>query len=463
MKKILIVDDELSMREFLKILLENEGYSAETASDASSALQLEHIESFDLIISDIKMYGLSGLEFLDLLRAKGIKTPVILITAYASPEDAVQAMKGGAYDYITKPFNVSEIKEIVSNALAISQPAAATPNNQSSFEGIIGQSPEMLKVFDLIKQIGPTHANILIQGESGTGKELVARAIHIHSKAASHNFVPIICNAIPESLFESEVFGHVKGSFTGATHDKIGLFEEADNGSVFLDEVGELTPLIQTKLLRILQEREFKPVGGTKSIKVNVRIISATNRDLEQEVISQHFREDLFYRLTVVPIRLPPLRERISDVPLLVDHFLKKYSRMFSKNITELSSYAMEVLMKYDFPGNVRELENIIERGVALENSNIILPESLTISAHKKSALHAKNTPAPPPLPPASSSPAPSGDLFELGMEEAVARLEQEMIRTALSQANNSKMKAAELLKVSFRSFRYKVKKYGIT
>ena len=303
--KILIVDDELSMREFLKILLENEGYFAETASDASTALKLEHLDSFDLIISDIRMHGLSGLEFLDQLRANDLKTPVILITAYASPEDAVQAMKGGAYDYITKPFNVVEIKEIIVNALSTSQPAQ-TPSSStpSNFEGIIGQSPEILKIFELIKQIGPTHANIVIQGESGTGKELIARAIHRCSKAATHRFVPIICNAIPESLFESEVFGHVKGAFTGASHDKIGLFEEADNGSVFLDEIGELTPLIQTKLLRVLQEREFKPVGSTKNLKVNVRIISATNRDLEQEVIKQRFREDLFFRISSIQIKI---------------------------------------------------------------------------------------------------------------------------------------------------------------
>lgn len=466
MKKILIVDDELSMREFLKILLDNEGYSAQTASNAASALQLEDLTDFDLIISDIKMHGISGLDFLDQLRSNNIKIPVILITAYASPEDAVQAMKGGAYDYITKPFKVDEIKEIIHNALRSAPPSAGPTENLSEFMGIIGKCPEMLKIFDLIKQIGPTHANVLIQGESGTGKELVARAVHKCSKAAAHNFVPIICNAIPESLFENEVFGHVKGAFTGAAHDKTGLFEEADNGSVFLDEVGELTPLIQTKLLRVLQEREFKPVGSTKSVKVNVRIVSATNRDLEREVISQRFREDLFYRLSVVPIRVPPLRERIRDVPLLVDHFLKKYSRLFSKNITELSSYAMEVLMKYDFPGNVRELENIIERGVALENSNIILPESLTISTHKQlQPDHTSNNRDKGSIQdPATHSPLlPSEELFELGMEEAVARLEQEMLRTALVRANNSKMKAAEILKLSFRSFRYKVKKYGIT
>lgn len=360
-------------------------------------------------------------------------------------------MKGGAYDYITKPFNVDEIKQIIHSALIGGKASNKGPEGES-FQGIIGQSSEMLKIFDLIKRIAPTHANILIQGESGTGKELVAHAIHNLSKAAEHKFVPIICNAIPENLFESEVFGHVKGSFTGAISDKKGLFAEADKGSVFLDEVGELSPLIQTKLLRVIQEREFKPVGGGHNIKVNVRIITATNRDLEQEVITGRFREDLFYRLAVVPIRVPPLRERKGDVPLLVNHFLKKYAEMFGKEINALSTYAMEVLMNYDFPGNVRELENIIERGVALENSNIILPESLTISTHKQARFASATQPE-----------QTEDELFEMGMEEAVVNLEKKMITKALEQAGNSKMKAAEILKISFRSLRYKIKKYGIT
>ena len=449
MSKILVIDDELSMREFLKILLEKEGYGATVAANADAALDALEEDNFDLIISDIKMPELSGLDFLEQIRSKGITIPVILITAYASPEDAVLAMKGGAYDYITKPFNVDEIKQIIHSAL-IGTRELSKPQSADSFQNIIGESPAMLKIFDLIKRISPTHANILIQGESGTGKELIARAIHNLSKAAAHQFVPIICNAIPESLFESEMFGHIKGAFTGAITDKKGLFVEANNGSVFLDEVGELRPLIQTKLLRVIQEREFKPVGGAHTVKVNVRIITATNRDLEQEVISGHFREDLFYRLAVVPIRIPPLRERKGDVPLLVDHFLKKYSKLFDKKINALSSYAMEVLMKYDFPGNVRELENIIERGVALESSNIILPESLAISAHKR----------------AESSPAAfhgsDDELFDIGMENAVVNLEKNMIAKALSKTGNSKMKAAEILKISFRSLRYKIKKYGI-
>ncbi|MDP2106460.1 MAG: sigma-54 dependent transcriptional regulator, partial [Desulfobulbaceae bacterium] len=271
-------------------------------------------------------------------------------------------------------------------------------------------------------------------------------------KGAANKFVPIVCNAISESLFESEVFGHVKGAFTGALANKTGLFAEANHGSVFLDEVGELTPLIQTKLLRLIQEREFKPVGSTETIKADVRIISATNRDLEEEVIAKRFREDLFYRLAVVPIRVPPLRERKGDVPLLVNHFLTKYATRFGKEITALSSYAMEVLLDYDFPGNVRELENIIERGVALENSNIILPESLTLAAHRRKSV----------LPTRSDDRSSNNDYFTMGLDEAVACLEKKLINQALQQASGSKIKAAELLKVSFRSIRYKIKKYEI-
>lgn len=448
------------MREFLQILLEKEGYAAQTAANTSNALAILQQEPIDLIISDIKMPGGSGLSFLEQIRSLGLQIPLILITAYASPEDAVRAMKGGAFDYITKPFNVAEIKAIIKNTLhscetapeRLSSAQSTTLGDGNNFQGIIGQSPEMKKIFDLIRRIAPTHANVLIQGESGTGKELVAQAIHNLSKAASHKFVPIVCNAIPESLFESEVFGHVKGAFTGALANKTGLFAEANHGSVFLDEVGELTPLIQTKLLRIIQEREFKPVGSNETIKANVRIISASNRDLEEEVIAKRFREDLFYRLAVVPLRVPPLRERKGDVPLLVDHFLKKYSTLFDKEVTALSSYAMEVLMEYDFPGNVRELENIIERGVALENSNIILPESLTLAAHKRKK---------PPLSLEDTSITNDG-YFAMGLDDAVACLEKKLISQALQQADGSKMKAAELLQVSFRSIRYKIKKYEI-
>ncbi len=459
MAAILVVDDELSMRQFLKILLEKEGYEIALAADGPSALALAKEQTFDLAISDIRMPGMNGLELLAELKTECPELPVIMITAFASPEDAVTAMKNGAFDYITKPFNVEEIKGVIRSATARKN-AGSPPPVEEEFPEIIGQSPEMLKIFDLIKRIAPTPANVLIYGESGTGKELVAKAIHNHSRVADRPFVPITCSAIPESLLESELFGHVKGSFTGAIADKAGLFQQADGGTAFLDEIGELTPIIQTKLLRVLQEREFMPVGSTRTRQVNVRIIAATNRILEEEIMAGRFREDLYYRLAVVPIRVPPLRERKGDVPRLVEHFLKKYSRLLGKEVQTISSYGMEVLMQYDFPGNVRELENIIERGVALESSNIILPESLILSLHRQG----KST---EPEPEAGHTPLfvaaeDEEELFERGMEEILVELEKKMIRHALERADNSKMRAADLLGISFRSLRYKTKKYGI-
>jgi two-component system response regulator PilR (NtrC family) len=458
MPSILVVDDELSMREFLKILLEKEGHKVTTASDASSVLDLMQNEDFDLVLSDIRMPGMGGLSLLEKIKEVNNSIPVIMITAFASPENAVVAMKSGAFDYITKPFKVDEIIKIIKSAIAATVPTETgeAPALTDSFEGIIGKSPEMLKIYNLISRIAPTPASILIYGESGTGKELVAQAIHNLSKSRHKPFVPITCSAIPESLLESELFGHVKGAFTGAISNKIGLFELADGGSVFLDEIGELTPLIQTKLLRVLQERELKRVGGTDTIKVNVRIIAATNKNLEEEIIAGRFREDLFYRLAVVPLRVPPLRERKGDVPLLVNHFLKKYSAKMEKTVQEISSYAMQVLMGYDYPGNVRELENIIERGVALESSNIILPESLTLSSYKKDGNPVEESAR------AFISVGSEEELYNKGLDEIMATLEKEMIEHALAKTDNSKIQAAGLLKISFRSLRYKVQKYGI-
>ncbi len=452
MAAILIVDDERSMREFLKILLENAGYTSVTVGNGGAALKALQGQHFDLVISDIRMPDMNGLDLLARIKEIDATLPVVLITAYASPNDAVTAMRGGAYDYLTKPFKVDEIDRIVASALASA--TAPLKEEAPALAGIIGDSPEMLKIFDQVRQVAPTHANVVIYGESGTGKELVAKAIHQLSRVAANPFMPIICNAIPESLFESELFGHVKGAFTGATTNKTGLLEAANNGSVFLDEIGELPPLIQTKLLRVLQEREFKPVGGTETVKTNVRIICATNKDLEEEVMAGRFREDLFYRLAVVPIRVPPLRARKSDIPRLIDHFLRKYSELFGKQVNAISSYAMEVLMDYDFPGNVRELENIIERGVAMESSNIILPESLTLATHRREMARRLTDPDLPLL--------DESAVFELGLEEVLARQEKHFIEMALAKANNSKIRAAELLKMSFRSLRYKTKKYGM-
>lgn len=459
MASVLIVDDERSMRDFLKILLEKEGHKVTIAESGTKALTILDSQPVDVIISDIRMPGMTGIELLETVKGLSPDLPVILITAFASPDDAVLAMKNGAFDYITKPFNVDEIKSVIESATSKTQQTKKPQDLSNAFPEIIGNSREMLKIYDMIQRIAPTPANVLIYGESGTGKELVAQAIHKHSKVADQNFVPITCSAIPEDLMESELFGHIKGSFTGAIGDKSGLFNEADNGTAFLDEIGELTPIIQTKLLRVLQEREIKPVGGTRSKRINVRIIAATNKVLEEEIRQGRFREDLFYRLAVVPMRVPPLRERKEDVPMLVDHFLKKYSRLLGKEVQEISSYGLQVLMNYHFPGNVRELENIIERGVALAASNIILPESLTFSGKNKPVLSETEGHGHDSLFQAASS---EEELFDLGIEKIIDNLEKRLISHTLQKTNNSKMRAAELLHLSFRSLRYKVKKYGL-
>lgn len=454
MANILIVDDELSMREFLQIMLEKDGHHVITAQNGDQGLQSITDHNFDLVISDIKMPGMSGLEMLDAVKEMDTTLPCIMITAFASPEDAITAMKFGAFDYITKPFKVEETRSIINSALKSNRLGFDNDDSSPDMAGIIGESAPMQQIFNQIRRIAPTHANVLIYGESGTGKELVAKAIHQHSKVKGNNFVPVVCNAIPETLFESELFGHVKGSFTGAVANKKGLLELADNGTVFLDEIGELPSSIQTKLLRFLQEREFVRVGDTKTIKVNIRVISATNLDLEEEIHGWRFREDLFYRLAVIPLRLPPLRERKEDIPLLADHFMKKYTAEFHKEELTISSYALKVLMEYNFPGNVRELENIIERGVALATSNILLPESLALtSSDPKNEQNLSD---------AIIAATSEDDLFDKGLEQIMSGLEKQLIKRALTKTGNSKMKAAELLKISFRSLRYKIHKYDI-
>jgi two-component system response regulator PilR (NtrC family) len=459
MPNLLIVDDEQSMRDFLSILFYREGCAVTAAPNAEAALAAVAEKDFDAVISDVKMPGMDGLALLAELKSRQPDLPVIMVTAFASPDDAVLAMRNGAFDYLAKPFNVDELRKVVRAALAKRKAdAAAADPAAGGLPGIIGSSAEMLKIFDLIRRVAPTPASVLITGESGTGKELIAKAVHDLSKAAANPFVAINCSAIPESLLESELFGHVKGAFTGAVADKPGLFEQAHTGTVFLDEIGELTLPIQTKLLRVLQERQIMPVGSAKTKQVDVRIVAATNRNLEEEVMEKRFREDLFYRLAVVPVRLPPLRERKGDVPLLVEHFLKKYARLMGREPQSLSSYGMEVLMNYSFPGNVRELENIIERGVALESSSIILPESLILSTRKEE----RNGAPPPARTPLFVGAWDEDELFDRGLEESVDRMEKKMILHAIEAAEGSKMRAAELLKISFRSLRYKTKKHGI-
>ncbi len=449
MAKILVADDELSMREFLKILLTKEGHEVICAADGEEALSLFQAHPCDLLVSDIKMAKVDGLELLRKVKEFRPNMAVVMITAYGSPEDAIAAMKAGAYDYLTKPFKLKEIKSVIRNAL--SKPIGKDMEEAPAgiFNNLVSHSPKMLKIFNLIKQVGATKTNVLISGESGTGKELVARAIHQISPRNGKPFVTINCSAIPENLMESELFGYVKGAFTGAVTNKKGLFETAHGGTVFLDEIGDLSPLLQVKLLRVIQEREFIPVGDTQTVSVDVRLISATNKDLEQEIIQGRFREDFFYRLNVVHIHLPPLRERREDIPLLAQYFLEKYSRELGKDIRSISSYALDVLMKYNFPGNVRELENIIERSVALENSNIVLPDSLVLSEHKREGRKTE---------------LPSFHLTSAGMdlEKELSELEKELLQQSLQLSNGVIKKAAELLNLSFRSMRWKIKKYGL-
>ncbi|MBU4420933.1 MAG: sigma-54 dependent transcriptional regulator, partial [Proteobacteria bacterium] len=389
-QNILVVDDELSMREFLELMLTREGYNVSCAENGKKAISMINKKYFDLLLCDIRIGDISGIDVLRAAKKQNPHTVVIMISAYASAETAVEAMNEGAYDYVPKPFDNEELKQTIKKALDLKtiehekEILDSELKKTIHFGMIVGSSPRMLHIYDMVMQVAKTTTNILISGESGTGKELIARAIHEQSDRCDKPFVVINCGGIPETLMESELFGHKKGSFTGATRDKKGLFKIADKGTIFLDEIGEFSPPIQVQLLRVVQERAFKEVGGNEDISVDIRIISATNKKLEEEVIAKNFREDLFYRLNVIEIKMPPLRERKSDLRALAQHFLEKYSKEMGKEITKISSYAIDLLQKYDFPGNIRELENLIERSVALSNTNIILPESLALSIHKR-------------------------------------------------------------------------------
>ncbi len=453
--RILVVDDEPSMRSFLDIMLKDEGYDVDLAVDGEEALSFVGSKIYDLVITDIMMPGIDGTDVLKGVKEVNSETMVIMITAYASTETAVDAMKEGAYDYLLKPFNVEEIKVVIRNALEKGRLERENIflkrelGKEYSFENIIGISTEMLKVFSMIERVAKTKTNILITGDSGTGKELVARAIHNKSNRKKKPFVVINCGGIPENLLESELFGHVKGAFTGAIFHKEGLFEVANTGTFFLDEVGELTPPIQVKLLRAIQERTFKRVGGTEDVSVDVRIIAATNKDLEKEIIAGRFREDLYYRLNVIEIKLPLLKDRKKDIPILAHHFLEKFSLEQDKKIRKISSYAMDVLKDYSFPGNVRELENIIERSVALESSNIVLPESLSLSMHKIFNV--------------TESENHEGLLNNgFSMENYIIDIEKKLIVQALNRSGGKKKEAARILGVSYWVLLRKIEKYDI-
>ena len=453
--KILVADDEQSMREFLDIMLKKEGYKVSLASNGEEVVKLIENDLFDLVLLDIRMPRVDGISALKKIKANSPETTVIMITAYASADTAIQAMKEGAYDYITKPFKVEEIKLIIKNALEKKNLQKENillkqvVRDRYHFGNIIGQSSKMVALYDLLEKVSPTKTNILIGGESGTGKELVAKAIHYNSPRKEKPFVTLNCGAIPESLIESELFGHMKGAFTDAIATKKGLFEVADEGTIFLDEISELPLLMQVKLLRVLQDKEFKRVGGTEDVRVDVRIISATNKDLEEAVKEKRFREDLYYRLNVIQIKLPPLRDRKEDIQILASHFLKKYSDELNKNILKISPEALQILLDYEYPGNVRELQNIIERAVALEGSQELTAHHLSSYLNGQPLL--KKGPIDIEIPNEG-----------IDLEKMVEDLERALLVKALDRTKGIKKKAAELLHINFRSMRYRLEKYGL-
>ena len=455
--RVLVVDDERSMRELLSIVLRRDGYDVLIAEDGAAGLELLKRERVDILITDIRMPQMNGV---DLLReAKQIAPDIvsIVMTAFATTETAVEALRLGAADYVTKSKDTAaELRVRVGRELErrrlqqenVLLKRAMRTSNQ--FSNIIGNSSAMVALFQLIETIAATNSTVLITGESGTGKELIARAIHVNSPRRERPFVAVNCGALSETLLDSELFGHMRGAFTGADSNKKGLIEVAEKGTIFLDEIGEMSPVVQVKLLRVLQERKFRRLGGTEEIDADIRILAATNRDLAKMVADGSFREDLFYRINVIPMRVPPLRERQGDIPLLAEHFVARFAEQMRKPISGISGAAMSLLTQYAWPGNIRELENAIERAVALERTPTILPDSLPEHFSQRVA-------EPPVAAPAEAFPGAGFDL-----ERHVQDIEREYIAEALRRAGGVKVKAAELLGMSFRSFRYYTKKYNL-
>ncbi|MEW6379530.1 MAG: sigma-54 dependent transcriptional regulator [bacterium] len=456
MRSILVIDDEESMCMCLSIILRKEGYKVQYATHPERAIELVQTHSFDLALLDIKMPGMSGLDLLKAMKELSPETVVIMMTAYASTETAVRAIKWGAYDYLTKPFKDNdEVKHIIRNALEKKQ---LTEENlalrtellelrdQYQLDSMVGKSKKMREIFCIIRKIADSTSTVLITGESGTGKELVARAIHNNSSRKNKPLISLNCGAMPEGLLESELFGHVKGAFTGAVLTKKGLFEMADGGTLFLDEIGTTPLSIQVKLLRVLQDREIRKVGSTERIQTDVRLIAATNIDIPSAIAAGTFREDLYYRLNVIPVHMPPLREREGDIPLLVNHFLKVFNQKTNQEPKKISPEAMQLLSAYSWPGNVREMENTIERAVALAAQGTIQPEDLP-----ENIRHAA----------AGGKPVIDYDIEQgIDLEKIMDSLEKSLIFQALDKSNGNKTRAAELLNLSFRSFRYRLKKY---
>jgi len=458
--RILIVDDERSMREMLAILLRREGHDVVTAENGRTAIDVIASHPFDVVVSDARMPDIDGLEVLRQARAANPSVIAIMVTAYGSP-DLIRGVETlGVNDYVEKPFNTEVLKFRIRKELdrkRLHQENTLLKRAMRSahqFENIIGTSSAMLRVFDLVETIAPTGSTVLITGESGTGKELVARAIHVRSARSDRPFVAVNCGALTETLLDAELFGHVRGAFTGADGNKKGLIEVADKGTIFLDEIGEMSPMLQVKLLRVLQERRFRRVGGTEEIEADIRIIAATNRDLARMVSDGQFREDLFYRINVIPVRMPPLRERTGDIPQLAEHFIARFAPQMKKAIDGIAPAAMASLTAYAWPGNVRELENAMERAVALERSAVVGVESLPDAVRGTTTAAATTT----------SSVMPGSPLPDTGfdLEQHVQHIEREYIAEALRRSGGVKVKAAELLGMSFRSFRYYMKKYNL-
>jgi len=452
--RVLVVDDEKSMRDLLSITLEKEGYDVLTAAGGEAAIEALRRDATDAVITDLRMPKVDGLQVLRAAKEISPDVAVIVITAVASTETAVEAMKLGAYDYITKPFKLDEVSLIVRNALERKRLRDENLylrkqlETQHRFENIIGKSGRILEVFDTIRKISDSPSTAMITGESGTGKELVARAIHFNSLRRDKPFVSVNCGAIPEGLMESELFGHVRGAFTGAVSNKIGLFSAGEGGTLFLDEITEIPPLLQVKLLRAIQTREIRRVGDTKDMKTDVRLIAASNRNLEDAVRDGILREDLYYRLNVIPIQLPPLRERREDIPLLVAHFLQKFGKDLGKEARGVAPEAMIVLERYHWPGNIRELENVLERAIVLGAGDVLGIESLPETLRRER--------------PVKGMEAVELPEDGLDLEATLDTIERGYLQRALDRTGGVQTKAAELLKMTFRQFRYKLQKHSL-
>jgi len=449
--RVLVVDDEQSMRDLLAIMLRQAGYDVTMADGGEAAIERLKAESFDLILTDLRMRKVDGLAVLKAAKEHAPRTVVLVVTAYASTETAVEAMKLGAYDYITKPFKLDELKVTVANALErhrLREENLALKrqlHRERGFENFVGRSPKILDVFETIRKTADSGSTVMITGESGTGKELVAQALHWESSRRGGPFVSVNCGAVPETLMESELFGHVKGAFTGAVASTEGLFAAADGGTLFLDEITEIPHTVQVKLLRAVQERQIRRVGDTRDVKIDVRLIAASNRDLGRAVADGLLREDLFYRLNVIPIHLPPLRDRREDIPLLVAHFIKKLSNEVGRPVRGVTPDALAVLEQYHWPGNTRELENVVERAIVLGSSDLLEADGLPAGLRQPRDRHDV------PL----ELPAEGIDL-----EAMLDRIEHRYMQLALERVGGVQTRAAELLRVSFRQFRYKLQKF---